>query len=578
MSAVLLGWPADAEPPDVEAAAARALGEWAGPDDTLNPADQRRAAALWAMWETAAAAWGVTSTPNPDLPRHLACWAVALLDAGYSLGSVMKMLASVDWWLRTRFTVNGNPVRVPGMTRHAVLLVKAWVAEFGVTPGRGESPVPRAWLVKMAEAMIADGSPLALRDLVALTWGYSGALRAGELGVIAIGDLDVHPDHIAWEFASSKGNQDGSRADDTAAVGRTGDALDPLDALARLRDAGWNPDLSTAPIIPAFIGGGSLPDPSDPNVEGISVQSVRVRLRGWAEAVGLPHPELVRPHALRHSRATHLWLDGATEAQVQRVLRHRDRRTTLRYITKLDPWVEPAAAKEVMLGPTGQGHADLNLPRKNPRRQQGAPVDWGGLEERLAVTDELARLGPYAPGTRRLIDAELGRWDTWQAEMGLTGTDPTAVQVLAWTAWRIDLATTTPNSQKAAGVPPKASSMRGALIWLEAGLASGGGAGGDGHRPGFRRDRRVRPPGGCEGAGEGGVGASVLVGRPGAAGVRGGLPVRDGHPPLGHRPDRPHPPPPRLRPQGQEWRVPVGAAIGRPGPRPRHPPGRRRRA
>ena len=480
MSAVLLGWPAGAEPPDVEAAAALALGEWAGPDDTLNPADQRRAVVLWAMWETAAAAWGVNPHPNPALPRHLACWAVALLDAGYSPASVRTMLAGVDWWCRTQFSVGGVPVRLPGMTRHAVLVVQAWAAEFGVTPGRGESPVPRAWLVEMAEAMIADGSPLALRDLVALTWGYSGALRAGELGVIAAGDLDIHSDHIEWEFAASKGNQDGSRSDDTAAVWRTGDALDPLDALDRLRAAGWNPTLPTAPIIPAFRegGGGRLPDPADQTVEGISVVSVRFRVRGWAEAAGLPHPELVSPHALRHSRATHLVLDGASEAQVQRVLRHREWATTLRYISKLEPWVEPAVAREVMLGPTGDGYADLDVPRKNPRRQRGAPVDWGGLEERLAVTDELARLGPYAPGTRRLIDAELGRWDRWQTEMGLAGTDPSAVQLLAWTAWRIDLATTIPNSRKAAGVPPKARTMRATLSYLEAGLASRGTAAG----------------------------------------------------------------------------------------------------
>ncbi len=85
MSGVLLGWPDHADPPDVEAAAARALGEWAGPDDTLNPANQRRAAAWWAMWETAAAVWGVNPHPNPDLPRHLACFALALLEAGFAL-------------------------------------------------------------------------------------------------------------------------------------------------------------------------------------------------------------------------------------------------------------------------------------------------------------------------------------------------------------------------------------------------------------------------------------------------------------------------------------------------------------
>lgn len=473
MSGVLLGWPDHADPPDVEAAAARALGEWAGPDDTLNPANQRRAAAVWAMWETAAAVWGVNPHPNPDLPRHLACFALALLEAGFALKTVTSSaLPGIDWWCRTQFTVGGNPVRVPGMTRHAVLVVKAWVAEFGVTPGRGESPVPRAWLVTMAEAMIADGSPLALRDLVMLTWAYSGALRAGELGVIAVDDLDCHPDRIAWEFASSKGNQDGSRADDTAAVGRTGDALDPLDALDRLRTAGWNPDLPTAPIIPAVGFGRRLPDPADPTVEGIAALTVNRRLRVWAEKGGLPHP--VTAHALRHSRATHLWLDGASEAQVQRVLRHRERTTTLRYITKQSPWVEPGDAKEVMLGPTGDGYADLNVPRKNPRRQQGAPVDWGGLEDRLALTDELARLGPYAPSTRRRIDDELGRWDTWQAEMGLAGTDPSAVQLLAWTAWRIDLTTTTATPHKPAGVPPKANTMRAALTCLEAGLASRG--------------------------------------------------------------------------------------------------------
>lgn len=472
MSGVLLGWTGD-DGPDVEADARRALTEWAALPDDLNPRDQRQAAREWKRWCAAAAAWGVNPNPNPDLPRHLAAYALALLDAGYAPSSVQNALAGLDWWCRTQFTVNGTPVRVPGMTRHARLVLKAWAAEFLVVPGRGEVPVPRAWLVKMAEAMRADGSPIACRDLTMLTWGYSAGLRRGELGVIGVEDLTVDTDWIGWAFVSSKGNQTGARDDDRAAVGRTGDALCPLAARDLLRDAGWDPTLPTAPVIPAFKGGG-LPDPADPTVEGISGAAVLRRLGVWAERAGVPHPDLVTAHGLRHSRATHLKLGGASDAEVQRVLRHTSRATTMRYVATLSPWVEPTAAAEVMLGDNAAGYADLDLPRKATPRERGAPVDWGDLAGRLVLADELARLGPYSPSTRSKIDDQLGRWDDWRAERGLTDTEPSAVQVLAWTARRIDTATNTANPCKAAGVPPKAKTMRLALWSLEVGLASRG--------------------------------------------------------------------------------------------------------
>jgi len=157
----------------------------------------------------------------------------------------------------------------------------------------------------------------------------------------------------------------------------------------------------------------------------------------------------------------------------------------MRYIAGLSPWVEPESAAEVMLGATGGGYADLDLPRKATPRERGAPVDWGDLTGRLVLADDLARLGPYAPRTRRQIDDEAGRWDDWREERGLTATEPSAVQVLAWTAWRIDTATNTDNSRKAAGVPPKAQSMRVALSCLEAGLASRGTSAGTVTGPAF---------------------------------------------------------------------------------------------
>lgn len=321
MSGVLLGWHGD-DGPAVEADARRALTEWAAPADDLNPLAQRQAAREWKRWCAAAAAWGVNPNPNPDLPRHLAAYALALLDAGYAPTSVQKALAGLDWWCRTQFSVNGVAVRVPGMTRHAGLVVKAWAVEFFVVPGRGEVPVPRAWLVKVAEAMRADGSAIACRDLVMLTWGYSAGLRAGELGVIGVEDLTVDTDRIAWAFVSSKGNQDGSRDDDRAAVGRTDDALCPLAARELLRDAGWDPTLPTAPVMPAVTNQGGLPDPAEPTVVGISGDTVLRRLGYWAERAGVPHPELVTSHGLRHSRATHLRLGGASDAEVQGVLPH----------------------------------------------------------------------------------------------------------------------------------------------------------------------------------------------------------------------------------------------------------------
>ena len=476
MSDRVIVWPAGREPTRAEIEAE--LGRW-------NLADPDRAIENRTFWQYREAVgrvagdlarWGVRFDPfdpdaplDPDLPLTLAAWAVAMLDNGYAVGTVRYYLSAVGWWCATQFARPAADVH-----RHAGLVVKAWAVE-NPLPVRGAGPVPHAWLTAMADAMAADGSPPALRDLVLLTWNLAGALRPGEPGTVAVDDLTSRPGEIGWTFARSKGNPLGGRRDDQVVLRPLpGDVLCPMAAWERWREV-WPHTGPDMPAIPSLLGGQQgLPDPAASDVLGVSEQNVNRMLARWAERAGVPAPALVTGHALRHSAATYAVLGGATEDDVRRLLRHASVATTRRYIARLSPWVGADEARRVLLGDHPDGLEALGVERRAARRPSGR-VRLGRRADRLAEAADLAAAGPMAPHTRLGVEYEVRLWDTeFCPAFGVEPAAPTPTDVRLWFGWRVRRAQATAHAGKPAGVPMKAGSAKRALWCLERGLAARG--------------------------------------------------------------------------------------------------------
>ena len=476
MSDRVIVWPSGRAPTLEEIEAE--LGRW----DLADPDRAIEDATFWVYREGVGrvaedlARWRVVFDPfdpnhllDPGLSLDLAAWAVAMLAAGYAPATIQLHLAAVGWWGATQFTHPAADVH-----RFARLVVKAWAAE-NPRPVRGAGPVPRAWLTAMADAMIADGSPPALRDLVLLTWNLAGALRAGEPGTVAVDDLTIRPGEIGWTFARTKGNPTGARRDDQVVLrALPGDPLCPVAAWERWREV-WPYTGADMPAIPASKPRQQrLPDPAADDVLGVSEQNVNKMLRRWAERAGVPAPAMVTGHALRHSAATFAILGGATEYDVRRLLRHAHVATTRRYIARLSPWVGADEARRVLLGDHPDGLEALGVERRAALRPAG-PVQLGRRADRLGEAADLAAAGPMPPHTRRNVEFELRLWDTeFCPAFGVDPAAPTPTDVRLWFGFRMRRAQATAHAGKAAGVPMKASTAKRTLWCLERGLAARG--------------------------------------------------------------------------------------------------------
>jgi len=476
MSDRVIVWPAGRAPTLAEIEAELGLWNLADPDRAIEDATYwryrervERVAGDLARWRVRFDPFDPDAPLDPDLPLALAAWAVAMLDNGYAPATVQFHLSAVGWWCATQFAHPAADVH-----RHARLVVKAWAVE-NPRPVRGAGPVPRAWLTAMADAMAADGSPTALRDLVLLTWNLAGGLRPGEPGTVAVDDLTVRPGEISWGFARSKGNRTGARRDDQVILRPLpGDPLCPVAAWERWREV-WPHDGPDMPAIPSLlVGQQGLPDPAADDVLGVSEQNVNRMLARWSERAGVPAPALVTGHALRHSAATYAILGGATEDDVRRLLRHAHVATTRRYIARLDPWVGADEARRVLLGDHPDGLEALGVERRAARRPSG-PVQLGRRADRLSEAADLAAAGPMPPHTRRNVEFELRLWDTeFCPAFGVDPAAPTPTDVRLWFGWRMRRAQATAHALKAAGVPMKASSAKRTLWRLERGLAARG--------------------------------------------------------------------------------------------------------
>lgn len=178
---------------------------------------------------------------------------------------------------------------------------------------RVPSRLPRVLSVAEVAALVESPppSPLGLRDRAILETLYGGGLRVAELTRLDLADVEPDARRVR---VTGKGNRER-----VALVGRP--CARALTAYLRVaRPELRRRDETRGPRAPLFLNarGGRLSD-----------RSVQRIVAGAAQSVGLE--DVVTPHVLRHTFATHLMDGGADLRDVQELLGHRSLRSTQVY-------------------------------------------------------------------------------------------------------------------------------------------------------------------------------------------------------------------------------------------------------
>lgn len=152
-----------------------------------------------------------------------------------------------------------------------------------------------------------------LRDKAIMEFMYSTGIRVAELAATDMDDLDFDSEMLR---VRGKGNKE---------------RLVPMGRPAKEAVSAWLPQRQQ--IILACLGRGKTPDQDSLflNNRGgrLTTRSVERFVKAYGEKAGIP--QVVTPHALRHSFATHLLEMGADLRSVQELLGHASLSTTQRY-------------------------------------------------------------------------------------------------------------------------------------------------------------------------------------------------------------------------------------------------------
>jgi integrase/recombinase XerD len=165
---------------------------------------------------------------------------------------------------------------------------------------------------------VGGDDPVALRDRAMLETLYAGGLRISELIGLSIGDVVLEDQTLR---AYGKGSKERIVPLGRFAVGALSDWLSP-GGRGAMAPKLWRTRKDAEAVFLNQRGG------------RLTRQGAWLVLRGRAEQVGMG--ELVHPHVLRHSCATHLVEGGADLRTVQELLGHASLTTTQIY-TKVSP-------------------------------------------------------------------------------------------------------------------------------------------------------------------------------------------------------------------------------------------------
>jgi len=182
-----------------------------------------------------------------------------------------------------------------------------------------------------------DGSLAGLRDRALLLVGYAGGLRRSELVAITRDDIEEQPGGLRIRIQRSKTDPTGEGAFIGLAPGEHR-ATCPVRALQAWMEAS---EADVGAVFRKVSRSGRIA------FEGLTPGAVRRILLHRAALAGLEvaMTERLSPHGLRAGFITQAHLNGASEEAIMAQARHRDWRTTRRYIRQAKVVTETPAKR-----------------------------------------------------------------------------------------------------------------------------------------------------------------------------------------------------------------------------------------
>lgn len=174
--------------------------------------------------------------------------------------------------------------------------------------------LPKTLASEEVEALLAVPNmraPTGVRNRAMLVLMHRAGLRVGEVCGLELRDWRRRDRQIELRADVAKGGRE-------AVVYLDAEAAAALEAWRAIRPRVG----SRAPLFTTLRGG------------GVSTDYVRRMTKRYARRAGIDRR--VHPHMLRHSFATSLLREGFNIAEVQRLMRHADLRTTATYLEVID--------------------------------------------------------------------------------------------------------------------------------------------------------------------------------------------------------------------------------------------------
>ncbi len=240
--------------------------------------------------------------------EHVALWINSLSAKGFAVASLARKLSALKMF--ARFTLKEGECAVD-----FTLLQDS---------PKAARKLPDTLTKQEVERLLAVpdlASPQGARDRAIMELAYSSGLRVSEICALALQDVDLENGFV--RVHSGKGMK-------SRVVPLGGAAVEAVDVYIE----------SARPRLVKPHTGSALFLSNRGNA--ISRKTVWYWIRRWAVKAGLPN--LVKPHALRHSFATHLLEGGADLRAIQVMLGHSDIATTQIYtaVEKERLWTQHA--------------------------------------------------------------------------------------------------------------------------------------------------------------------------------------------------------------------------------------------
>jgi integrase len=171
-------------------------------------------------------------------------------------------------------------------------------------------------LVDQASRIIRrlDGSVAGVRDRALILVGWALFLRRSELVSIRREDVRISSDRMLIAISRSKTDQE--NVGNLMSLPRTGGPACPVAALEQWLGISG---ITTGPLFRRVFRGGAL----GKEHQGLTAHSVNLIIKKRALEAGVDEPALFSGHSLRRGGITQAYAGNTSEADIQRVSRHR---------------------------------------------------------------------------------------------------------------------------------------------------------------------------------------------------------------------------------------------------------------